>query len=873
MKVEKPDAPAWPVGGGEMGALIRAHDWAATPLGPVEGWPVSLRVATDLALGCAFPTLVLWGPDLLQVYNDACRDLMGARHPAALGQPSRECWPEAWHLLEPIFRRVRQGEAVLLEDSHFRITRHGYPEDAYFTQCYSPVRDDTGAVAGVLVTGVETTEVVRNRALEEARYRALFEAIDEGFCIVEMLFDADGRPVDYRFEEANPAFEAMTGLRGALGRTARELVPGLEPFWFETYGRVALTGEPVRFENESVPMGRWFDVHASRLGGPGSRKVAIVFTNITARKEAEAERARLLAAERAAHAAVEAERARLRDLFMQAPAAIAVLRGPEHIYTLANPGYAEIFGPHRDYIDRPVRAVFADVDQPAIWETLDGVYRSGEPFVGTEWPVQLDRRGEGTTEERSYNFVFRPTRGPDGAVDGIFILAIDVTAQVRARRELEAEVAKRARAEALLTGQRAVLELIARGAPLAETLGALARLIESESDDLLCSILLLDQDGLHLRHGAAPGLPEAYNRAIDGIAIGPAVGSCGTAAFRGEPVVVADIAADPLWADFRDLAAAYGLRACWSTPIRSAGGQVLGTFAVYFRAPREPAPRERERVEALTYLAGIAIERGRVEEEREGLLAAERAARTAAEEAVRARDTFLSIAAHELKTPLTALKGGVQLLARRQARGLLDAEGLAGALGTLDRSVDRLVTLTDDLLDVSRIRTGQLPLTLRPTDLAALVRDATARIRERGESDHALTVGLPADLPPVPADAGRIEQVLINLLDNAVKYSPAGGEVAVTARAGADGVAVAVRDEGIGLPPEALTTIFEPFGRAANAAASNLPGMGLGLYICRNIIERHGGHIRAESAGEGRGTTVTFWLPFAGPAVTETAGG
>ena len=121
----------------------------------------------------------------------------------------------------------------------------------------------------------------------EAKYRMLFESIDEGVCIVEMLLDGDGRPVDYRFLETNPAFETMTGLQDAVGRRMHDLVPDIEAFWHETYGDVALTGRPVRFVNQSVPMGRWFDVYAARTGDPADLRVAIVFTDITARRVAD----------------------------------------------------------------------------------------------------------------------------------------------------------------------------------------------------------------------------------------------------------------------------------------------------------------------------------------------------------------------------------------------------------------------------------------------------------------------------------------------------------------------------------------------------------------------------------------------------------
>jgi GAF domain-containing protein len=145
------------------------------------------------------------------------------------------------------------------------------------------------------------------------------------------------------------------------------------------------------------------------------------------------------------------------------------------------------------------------------------------------------------------------------------------------------------------------LELIAQNAPLPQTLDLLVRVIEALSPDMLGSILLLDPDGIHVRHGAAPNLPEAYVRAIDGEPIGPAAGSCGTAAYRREPVIVEDIATDPLWENYREFALSHGLRACWSTPICEESGpdeqHVLGTFALYFRSPRRPNARHRELIE------------------------------------------------------------------------------------------------------------------------------------------------------------------------------------------------------------------------------------------------------------------------------------
>lgn len=169
--------------------------------------------------------------------------------------------------------------------------------------------------------------------------------------------------------------------------------------------------------------------------------------------------------------------------------------------------------------------------------------------------------------------------------------------------------ASQARSSLLLAGQNEALRLALESAPLEDVLEALAQAAETQSDgSFLASILLLDEDGLHLRHGAAPSLPRDYNAAIDGIAIGPRVGSCGTAAYHGHAIFVVDIETDPLWADFRELALAHGLRACWSTPFFSRAGAVLGTFALYYRVPRGPSAQDHETVKLLAATTGLIVE-------------------------------------------------------------------------------------------------------------------------------------------------------------------------------------------------------------------------------------------------------------------------
>ncbi len=191
-------------------------------------------------------------------------------------------------------------------------------------------------------------------------------------------------------------------------------------------------------------------------------------------------------------------------------------------------------------------------------------------------------------------------RDGDGRIVGLIGISRDIT--------------ERKRQDGLRHGHARLLDMIARGQPLDKVLHALVDLVEEELQDITASVLLMDEATGHLHHGAAPRLPEDYRKLIDGIAIGPHAGSCGTAAWRREPVVVSDVLEDPLWEAYRQLPMRFGFRSCWSSPILSSDNVVLGTFALYSNTVREPTPLERELTAMATDIAGIAIERTRAEE-------------------------------------------------------------------------------------------------------------------------------------------------------------------------------------------------------------------------------------------------------------------
>jgi signal transduction histidine kinase len=245
-------------------------------------------------------------------------------------------------------------------------------------------------------------------------------------------------------------------------------------------------------------------------------------------------------------------------------------------------------------------------------------------------------------------------------------------------------------------------------------------------------------------------------------------------------------------------------------------------------------------------------------------------ARYEAELAVRARDTFLSVASHELKTPLTSLYGNAQLLQRRAARSGQLPERERANVEVIVEQARRLSRLIDDLLDHSRLQEGRIELHLEPIDLRDLVRRVAADIRPT-LTRHTLNVKLPAAPLAVLGDVTRLEQVLFNLITNAVKYSPAGGAVEVVA-ARADGFAtVTVLDRGIGIPADAFPQLFSPFYRAPNAVSKQIGGMGIGLYVVKELVERHGGALAFESE-EGVGSSFTFSLPLEETVVERSVG-
>ncbi len=403
---------------------------------------------------------------------------------------------------------------------------------------------------------------------------------------------------------------------------------------------------------------------------------------------------------------------------------------------------------------------------------------------------------------------------------------------------------------------------------LKSDLDRLVRLIEHQVPAMRGSVLLLEDDGATLRHGAAPNLPAEYCRAIDGVKAGPAAGSCGTAVYRGRQVIVRDIATDPLWAAYKTLAHLHGLRACWSTPIIDREGAVLGTFAMYYDEPREPTAEELGLTDMAAMLASNIIVRARVEtalrkseeELRMRAEAAERSARTLAESeslmraargeaehANKAKSYFLAMMSHELRTPLNSI-GGYALL---MLDGIPTAasEAHQNYLRRIIKAQKHLLGLIESVLTHAKLEAGRMTYSMTNIPMSDLL-DEAASIVGPQLSEKQITYDDAGCDPTLVlrGDREKTAQILLNLLSNAIKFTPSKGRITVRTAVPAAGRAlIGVRDTGVGMTVGQVATVFEPFVQFDNRLTRQEKGTGLGMPISRELARGMGGDLTVES--------------------------
>lgn len=812
-----------------MGALIRALDWSKTPLGPVERWPQSLKTSVSICLNSRFPVLIWWGPELVKIYNDAYVELIGTKHPTALGLAGRKVWPEIWDTIGPLLEGVKErGEATWADDLLLMLERNGYAEECYFTFSYSPIRDESGGIGGVFTPVLETTDDVigerRQRTLRDiaATRNSRSRDVEEvGVKVAEVLAE---NPYDLPFAAIYLFDGPLSGARlspDTSGKNDNAWLPQMIDFREECWQpcQRSMMGETCVLAVKDMelspppigPLGTRVEeaIAVPIQGATGERPIGFLLAGVSPIKRlndryqafyaqvagevGEAIRgARAVQTEARLLAEAEAERAKIRDLFMQAPAGILMLQGADHKVVLVNDEYVRLVGrkSQGEFIGKPLAEVLPEVEDQGFIKILNQVLQSGEPYFGNEVGVLLRREGSSEEAESYFNFVYQPTRDAAGMVDGILIHVVEATEQVLARHEIES------REEQFRV--------------LADSIPQMAWMANHEGDLLWYNRRWYEYTGATEEEMAGWGwqsvhdpklLPEVIDRYKQSLA-------------SGEPfdMMFPLRGADGKFRTFLTLA----------SPVRDASGKIVRWFGTNtdMEAQRltEEALRQSEKLAAVGRLA--------------------------------------STIAHEINNPLEAVTNLIYL-----ARSFAENSQTKDYLDAADHELTRMAQITTQTLKFHRQLTARVS-----TDVAEMMNSLLPLYRTRlGQIGAELQQEL-RDCPPLVCYAGEVRQVLANLIGNAIDAMPQGGKLWLRLRSGKNfqsgstGVRITVADTGHGMTAQTMKRLYEPFFTTKEAV-----GTGLGLWVSAGIVAKHGGTLRARSSvrSSKSGTVFVAYFPNA----------
>ena len=781
--------------GGAMGERIRDMDWSGHALGPVSGWPPVLRTGLSIVLGSAFPTFLAWGEGLTLFFNDAYLPMLGNKAPTALGAPHPEVWHEVWHELEPTIRRVLAGESFFFENRAVMLERHGYPEQAWFTFSFSPLRDELGAVRGLICTVVEMTDKVRVLARHKDAEERLALSLEASGNIGTWSYELDtgATHVDERFARLFQVEAALAREGTELNRFTDMIHPEDRPRVLAAIAHAIETRTLYDVEYR-IPQRSGLDVWVNARGkvftdpADGTRRFAGIAVDISERK-AQAE------ALRASEAQAESDRRRLDVLLEAAPVGIFYV-DPNGRLLVANAANQAIWGHYPDS---------QSVGEYGAWRGwhIDGPL-AGQPLGIQDWPVARVLAGRDTEAgvfeiepfdipglRRTVLVRAAALRGADGALLGAVAAHMDITPQVAAEKALK-ESERRFRAIA----------------------NVIPQMVWSTHVD--SGVYYFNERWQEFTGLDAAALQEGAWRA----AIHP---------------------------EDRE-----ALRSAWQRSIDA---------GVPFEFEHRLRHASGDYRWVLSRAQPFADPRGKVTDWM-GTLTDIHAQKTGEAELraqARRKDEFLAMLAHELRNPLAPISNAAQLLGMPG----LDERRLRQSSEIIARQVRHMTELVDDLLDVSRVTRGLVQLDRALVDIGAVVAGAAEQARPLIEARRH-TLELQQDAGGwVDGDRTRLVQVVSNLLNNAAKYTPQGGRIALQVARTDSRVTVSVRDNGIGIAPDVLPQVFDLFTQAERTPDRSQGGLGLGLALVKSLVQLHGGGVHAASAGLGQGSRFSVTLPLA----------
>ena len=1002
----KSKVPVFLLGGGEMGERIRNFDWESTPLGNPINWEQSLKTCVRIMLTSRQPIWIGWGKELIKLYNDPYKAIVGGKHPDALGQPASVVWKEIWHNIHPLLKKVMEEDEGTYSESQLLIMdRNGYPEETYYTFSYTPIPGNDGAAAGMFCANHEdTSRVINDRALETlgklgkvsyngknlidiyTKTTAVLAENNKDFpfaCFYKIenveakMVASAGNENGYDYlpqtinvkEPNNDTWNICKAIENnevvmSFNKGRRPILP--KGFWNIIPEQILHI--PFCFSNESCPNAvltiglnpyRQFDSAYQSFIELVRDQVTLEMNNMHAFEE-EHKRMEALAENRKK---IEESEKKYRELVTSLPVAVYTCNAEGKILFF-NETATKLWGYTPDVEDESLKfcACYQLVDMNGNAVRCDQTpmaiaLKTGRVFRNVEALVQ---RPNGEQFYAALNI--DPLFDEKGKVKGAINIFQDITnikqaeialreSQERLTHELESTEKLHALSTLLIQEDKVTdlyQQIVTAAVELMRSDMGSIQMYHPEKNQLE----LLGSKGFHSESAKFWEWVNADSKS-----------SCGMALENNERIIIADVDVDETMAGSEDLyfSQLSGIRSVQSTPLISRDGSVVGMISTHWSKPYQPSKRELQLFDVLARQAADLIERKKAEEKLEE---SERRFRSLAEslpqlvwmtdekgeqlfmskrwteysgihcntmekwqsivhpedynnivdlwkksiasgevykgevriknktgeyrwhavvgepvfenenkiakwvgaftdidfmkKEQQRKDAFLSMASHELKTPVTTIKAyndiAVMMLEQKGDEAITEIQRKLG------RQVNKLTTLICDLLDNIRVEKGKLLYTEASYNFISLVKETVDDMQKinPGRSIVYVTKNKKA---MIYGDADKIAQVVNNLISNAIKYSADSKEVIVTDEVLKDGVQLSVSDFGIGIPEEDKSHIFEQFYRVDSNNQSTYPGMGVGLYICEEIIKRHQGKIWFESNVD-KGSTFYIWLPF-----------
>ena len=790
-------------GGGKMGELLRSIDWSATPLGTPSKWPSALKQTVSMMLTTTFPVLICWGEDYIQLYNDAFRPINGqTKHPRAVGGSAKDTYAEIWGTIGPMFAGVMEGQTFGFPNFMVSLDRNGQSEVCYFDFSYSPIRDGSGKIGGVLVICMETTEKVRviekmaSINEESAATNEELEAVIEELAVtnedlIETQRNLELKNVALAESESRLRMAIETThlgtwdyhpISGALywsdeckniyglaphqsigfndfseriypddrSRVLRDIQRAMDP---AGDGRYNITYRIVRFDNNES---RWISAQGAVFFDAAGRAERFIGTVLD------------ITESRLAQEKIARSEKFFRSIAINIPNSAVIVMDREHRYLLVEGELLDRMGyDRRDYEGKHP----TEIGQTERYKASKHLY--DRMIAGEKFSVERT----GATGE-TYIVHFIPLTDEDGQVEAGIVIAVDVT-KIKQAEEKSAK---------------------------------LAAIVESSDDAIVSktleSVITSWNDSAQRMFGYTAD--EIIGETIYKI-IPPDRQD-------EEPLILA----------------------------RLKGGERVEHF-------------ETKRVTKDGRLIDVSLTISPVKDPQGNIIGLSKIARDITEKKLeeQRKHDFIGMVSHELKTPLTSLSSVIQVANNKLKHS--EDTFLASAMQRANVQVKRMTAMINGFLNVSRLEAGKMPIEkelFRLDQLLQEIFDETNLV----VSTHRIKFTRAGPVQ-VNADREKINSVVSNLVSNALKYSPRGRTIELRYSVDKKKVTVSVKDEGAGIEPQDLEKVFDRYYRVENRDTRHISGFGIGLYLCAEIIERHNGKIWSESE-IGKGSTFYFELPL-----------